>query len=55
MQNYKKDCIFYFQLQQLCRLRRPKVKIKRCLVREIFERRDRYGAFETLFNVLRNL
>ena len=40
------------QLQQLRRLRRPKVKKRRCWVREIFQSRDRYGAFETLFYVM---
>ena len=41
-------------MQQLRRLRRPKVKKRRCWVREAFQNRDGYGAFETLFNVLRN-
>ena len=45
---------FLIQLQQLRRLRRPKVKKRRCWVRKIFQSRDRYGAFETLFNILRN-
>ena len=35
-------------------LRRPKVKRIRCWIREIFQSLDRYGAFETLFNVLGN-
>ena len=37
---------FLIQLQQLRR--------RRCLIREIFQSHDGYGAFETLFNVLRN-
>ena len=41
---------FLIQLQQLRRLRRPKVK-NRCWVREMFQSRDEYGAFDTLFNV----
>ena len=44
----------FIQLQQLRRLRRPKVKRMRCWVREIFQSLDGYGAFETLFNVLGN-
>ena len=44
----------FIQLQQLRRLRRPKVKRIRCWVREIFQSLDGYGAFETLFNVLGN-
>ena len=45
---------FLIQLQQLRRLRRAKVKKRRCWVREIFQSRAGYGAFETLFNALRN-
>ena len=45
---------FLIQLQQLRKLRRPKVKKRRCWVREIFQSRDGYGVFETFFNVLRN-
>ena len=45
---------FLIQLQQLRRLSRAKVKKRRCWVREIFQSRAGYGAFETLFNALRN-
>ena len=45
---------FLIQLQQLHRLRRAKVKKRRCWVREIFQSCAGYGAFETLFNALRN-
>ena len=41
---------FLIQLQQLRRLRRAKVKKRRCWIREIFQGRAGYGAFETLFN-----
>ena len=43
---------FLIQFQQLRRLRRTKVKTRHCWVREIFQSRNGYGNFETLFNVL---
>ena len=45
---------FLTQLQQLHRLRKPKLKKRCCWIREIFQSRDGYGAFKTLFNVLNN-
>ena len=45
---------FWIQLQQLRKLRRRKVKKRRCWVRDIFQSCNGDGAFETYFDVLRN-